>query len=240
MGNCSAVRKTLYKDEIINFYFNKFDFLYNAVGIQSAANIYFGKDVSELNTQECAMLVGMCQNPSFYNPKRKPEQTKYRRNVVLNLMAESNFITQHQADSLKQLPLELNFKKIDHNEGLAPHFREYLRQIMNAQKPDKSKYFDKEQFRGDSVNWETNPLYGWINKPENLKADGSKYSLSSDGLKIYTTINAKMQGYAEEAVKDHLANDLQPKFDKEKVGSEFAPYARSIGKAKFDRFMEKT
>ena len=233
------LEKLYTKDEIINFYFNKFDFLYNAVGIQSAANIYFGKDVSELNTQECAMLVGMCQNPSFYNPKRKPEQTKYRRNVVLNLMAESNFITQHQADSLKQLPLELNFKKIDHNEGLAPHFREYLRQIMNAQKPDYNKYFDKEQFRGDSVNWETNPLYGWINKPENLKADGSKYSLSSDGLKIYTTINAKMQGYAEDAVKEHLANTLQPKFDKEKEGSEFAPYARSIGKAKFDRFMEK-
>lgn len=228
------------KDEIINLYFNKFDFLYNAVGIQSAANVYFGKDVSELNTQECAMLVGMCQNPAFYNPKRRPEQTKYRRNVVLNLMAESSFITQQQADSLKKLPIELNFKKIDHNEGLAPHFREYLRQIMNAQKPDKSKYYDKEQFLGDSINWETNPLYGWVNKPENLKADGSKYSLTADGLKIYTTINAKMQEYAEEAVKEHLGGYLQAKFDKEKEGSEFAPYARSVGRTKFDRLMEKS
>ena len=233
------LEKLYTKDEIINFYFNKFDFLYNAVGIQSAANVYFGKDVSELNTQECAMLVGMCQNPAYYNPKRQPERTKYRRNVVLNLMAENDFITTQQADSLKKLDIELNFKKIDHNEGLAPHFREYLRQMMNAQKPDKSKYYDKEQFYGDSINWDTNPLYGWINKPENLKADGSKYSLSSDGLKIYTTINSKMQGYAEDAVKEHLSIFLQPKFDKEKEGSEFAPYARSIGKAKFDRFMKK-
>lgn len=227
------------KEEIINLYLNKFDFLYNAVGIQSAAKVYFGKNVSDLTTEECAMFIGMCQNPSVYNPKKEEEKTKYRRNVVLNLMEESNFLTEQQTDSLKQLPLGLAFQKMDHNEGLAPHFREYLRRIMNAQKPDRSKYYDAEQFLGDSINWETNPLYGWINKPENKKSNGEKYSLTADGLKIYTTINSKMQQYADEAVKEHLSNTLQPEFDKEKEGSAFAPYARAVGQAKFDRMMEK-
>lgn len=233
----SRLEKNYTKEEIINLYLNQFDFLYNAVGVQLAAQVYFNKPVNELTIEECATLVGMCKNPSLYNPVKRPEKTKDRRDVVLRQMLRSEFINQQQLDSLLTVPLQVTFSRMDHNVGLAPHFREYLRKIMNAQKPEKDKYFDKEQFLGDSVNWATNPLYGWINK--NTKPDGSKYSLTADGLKIYTTIDSRIQTYAEEAVKEHLGGYLQALFDKEKEGSEFAPYARSVGKSRFDRLMEK-
>lgn len=236
----SRIEKSYTKDEIINLYLNQFDFLYNAVGVQLAAQVYFNKPVSELTTEECATLVGMCKNPSLFNPVKRPEKTQERRNVVLNQMQRSGFLTKQQTDSLKVVPLQVTFNRMDHNVGLAPHFREYLRKIMNAQKPERGNYYDKEQFFGDSVNWATNPLYGWVNKPENRKPNGSKYSLTSDGLKIYTTIDSRMQTYAEESVKEHLGTYLQPAFNKEKEGSDFAPYARAVGKNKFDRLMEKS
>jgi penicillin-binding protein 1A len=213
------------KDEIINLYLNKFDFLYNAVGIQSASRVYFNKLPKELNIQEAATLVGMCKNPSFYNPIRQNERTKGRRNVVLEQMQKAGYISKTQLEALKQLPLVTSFKALDHKEGLAPYFREYLRMVLNAKKPDRSNYkaWQIEQYSRDSLEWETNPLYGWCRK--NKKPDGSYYNLYTDGLKIYTTIDASMQRYGESAVKEHIGDYLQPIFTKEKKGRSYGPYA---------------
>lgn len=216
------------KDEIINLYLNKFDFLNNAVGIQSAAKVYFNKSPKDLTIEEAATLVGMCKNPSQFNPKRRLDATRGRRNVVLGQMLKSNFITQAQLDSLSKLPLVLDYKKVDHKDGLAPYFREYLRMAMTAKKPVHSNYaaWQSEQFSLDSLLWETSPLYGWCNK--NLKSDGKPYNLYSDGLKIYSTINSKMQTFAEQSVEEHLSKDLQPLFDKEKKGRSYAPFSSSV------------
>ena len=130
----------LVKDEIINMYLNKFDFLYNAVGIQSAASVYFGKTPKTLSIEEAATLVGMCKNPSYFNPVRRNERTRGRRNTVLDQMQKAGYITQAECDSLKKLPLKLRFKRIDHKEGLAPYFREYLRMTLTAKKPNRKNY----------------------------------------------------------------------------------------------------
>lgn len=218
------------KEEIVNLYLNQFDFLYNAVGIQSAAQVYFNKTPKDLKAEEAATLIGMCKNPSYFNPRRYPDRTKGRRNVVLEQMYKNDYLTEQQYDSLKQTELKLDFKRVDHKDGLAPYFREYLRMAMNAKKPDKSNYasWQMEQYALDSVNWETNPLYGWCNK--NKKPDGSFYNLSTDGLKIYTTIDSRMQKYAEEAMAEHLSKELQPDFDKEKKGRAYAPFSYSVAK----------
>lgn len=216
------------KEEIINMYFNKFDFNYNAVGIQTASNVYFGKAPDKLNIEEAATLVGMCKNPALFNPLRRNERTKGRRDVVLDLMEKADYLTSAQADSLKQLPLVLSFHKADHKEGLAPYFREHLRSMMRAKKPERSDYasWQTQKYRDDSIAWVNNPLYGWCNK--NRKPDGSAYDLTADGLKIYTTIDSRMQKYAEDAVTDHLRKVLQPAFFKEKKGRASGPYSRSL------------
>lgn len=216
------------KEDIINFYLNKFDFLNNAVGIKSAAKIYFNKEPKDLTIEESAMLIGMCKNPSQYNPNRRPEPTLGRRNVVLEQMHKANLLTSAELDSLKQLPLGLNFKRVDHKDGIAPYFREYLRIMMTAKKPDRDNYasWQTEAYTQDSIQWETNPLYGWCNK--NKKSDGSNYNLYTDGLKIYTTINARMQVYAEEAVNEHIGGTIQPLFDKEKKGRSYAPFSSHV------------
>ena len=213
------------KDEILKMYLNQFDFLYNAVGIKSAAHVYFGKEAKDLNIQEAAMLTGMVKNPSIYNPIRKPERTLERRNVVLEQMYKADMITKEELDSLKQLPLGINFHKVDHKEGLAPYFREEIRQMLRATKPERSDYpsWDYQRFKDDSIQWENNPLYGWIEK--NPKPDGSKYDLYNDGLKIYTTIDSRMQQYAEEAVAEQLGGVLQPQFFREKRNTKGAPYS---------------
>ena len=218
------------KEEIINLYLNKFDFLNNAVGIQSAAKVYFNKKPKDLTIEEAATLIGMCKNPSHFNPKRRPDATKGRRNVVLEQMYKANYITKAELDSLKQLPLVLDYVRVDHKDGLAPYFREYLRVAMTAKQPDRSNYasWQSEQYTQDSISWETDPLYGWCNK--NKKSDGKPYSLYTDGLKIYATIDSKMQTYAEDAMKEHLSKDLQPLFDKEKRGRSYAPFSSSVAK----------
>ncbi len=212
------------KDEIIKMYLNQFDFLYNAVGIKSAAHVYFGKDPKDLNIEEAATLMGMVKNPSFYNPVRRNERTRERRNVVLNQMLKADYLTKEQCDSLKQLPLVLDFHRVDHKEGPAPYFREELRRMLHATKPHPSDYFDweKQKYTDDSIAWENNPLFGWIEK--NPKPDGSKYDIYTDGLKIYTTIDSRMQKYAEDAVKEHFSKTLQPRFFKEKRNTKGAPY----------------
>lgn len=213
------------KDEILKMYLNQFDFLYNAVGIKSAAYVYFGKEAKDLNIQEAAMLVGMVKNPSYYNPIRKPERTLQRRNVVLEQMCKNDKITKAELDSLQQLPMELNFHKVDHKDGLAPYFREEIRRMLRAHKPDRSEYmaWEGNKFTEDSIAWENNPLFGWIDK--NPKPDGTKYDIYNDGLKIYTTVDSRMQRYAEDAVTEHLGKDLQPAFFREKRGVKGAPYS---------------
>ncbi len=212
------------KDEIIKMYLNQFDFLNNAVGIKSAAYVYFDKDPKDLSIEESATLVGMVKNPSYYNPVRHNERTRNRRNVVFEQMNKAGMISDSELDSLKQLPLKLNFHKVDHKEGLAPYFREELRYMLKARKPERGDYasWDYQRYVDDSIAWETNPLFGWVEK--NPKPDGSKYNIYTDGLKIYTTIDSRMQRYAEDAVKTHLGKYLQPQFFREKRNVKGAPY----------------
>lgn len=214
------------KDEIIKMYLNQFDFLNNAVGIKSAAYVYFGKEPKDLNIAEAATLVGMVKNPSYYNPVRHKERTQGRRNQVFMQMYKADMISKQQLDSLNNVPLTLDFHKVDHKDGLAPYFREQLRLMLQAKKPKLSDYpsWDRQSYVDDSLAWERNPLYGWAEK--NPKPDGSKYNIYTDGLKIYATIDSRMQRYAEEAVKEHLGGYLQPKFFKEKKGVKGAPYTR--------------
>ncbi|MDE6651885.1 MAG: transglycosylase domain-containing protein, partial [Paramuribaculum sp.] len=199
----------------------------NAVGIKSAAHVYFGKHPEDLTIEEAATLVGMVKNPAYYNPVRQPERTRQRRNVVLEQMYKNDKITKQELDSLKELPLVLDFHKVDHKEGPAPYFREELRRMLKAKRPVASDYreWEKQKYVEDSIAWVTNPLFGWIEK--NPKPDGSKYDIYSDGLKIYTTIDSRMQRYAEEAVNDHMSRTLQPAFFKEKKNTKYAPYSTS-------------
>ncbi|MCB0403048.1 MAG: transglycosylase domain-containing protein, partial [Flavobacteriales bacterium] len=186
------LEKRYTKDEIISMYFNQFDFLNNAVGVESAAGVYFNKAPKDLELHEAAMLVGMAKNPSLFNPLRRPEMVQKRREVVLDQMRKYGYITQEQYDSTRVLPLGLDYKVVDHKEGMAPYFRETLRlklQELLDQKDEDGNY-------------------------RYAKSDGKPYNIYKDGLKIYTTINSKMQGYAEWAVEEYIAKTLQPQFDK--------------------------
>jgi len=225
------------KEEIINMYLNHFDFLHNAIGIRSAALIYFDKLPKDLTTAESAMLVGMLKNPSMYNPIRRPERTQQRRSVVLDQMRKAGFLTTEQFEAYKELPLmpltdnDGNYRlahSADHKAGLAPYLREYLRKIMRAPFPERSNYasWQDQQYYDDSLAWATDPLYGWCKK--NKKADGRNYDLTTDGLRIYTTINSRMQQYAEDAVVEHLRDNMQPAFNREKKGQANAPYSRKL------------
>ena len=220
------------KQEILMMYLNRFDFLNNAVGIKTAANVYFNKEPADLNIQEAATLIGMLKNPSYYNPRRFLERTRERRNVVLDQMAKNGSISQAEADILKETPLELDYQKVDFHEGGAPYLREEIRRLMTAQKPvrpNRSKYKDEVawniaygNYTTDSTEWENNSLYGWLEK--NRKPDGRKYDLYTDGLRIYTTIDLRMQQYAEEAVNEHIGGVLQPSLFAEKKGP-YGPYS---------------
>ena len=216
------------KEEIINMYLNKFDFLYNAVGIQSAARVYFGRTPKTLKIEEAATLIGMCKNPAYFNPVRKNERTRGRRNTVLEQMVKAGYLSQTECDSLKALPLTIRFTRLDHKDGLAPYFREYLRLTLTAKKPKRSDYasWQGQKFREDSLAWETNPMFGWCNK--NKRADGEFYNLYTDGLKIYTTIDSRMQQYAEQSMRDHVGKELQPAFFKEKKGRSYAPFSKDV------------
>lgn len=206
------------KEEIIKMYLNQFDFLNNAVGIKTAAHVYFNTAPDSLKIEQAAMLVGMAKNPSLYNPARadRKDAAIGRRNVVLQQMLKADLITEAECDSLCALPLEVKFTKVDHKDGIAPYFREAVRLMMQAKEPRRGDYpdWDQQRFVDDSIQWATNPLYGWVEK--NPKPDGTKYNIYTDGLRIYTSIDSRMQKYAEEAVIDHLKNTLQPQFDREK------------------------
>ena len=216
------------KDEIITMYLNYFDFLHNAVGIKTAANTYFSKEPRDLTPTESAVLVGLCKNPSYYNPVRYPERSKDRRNVVLHQMLKAGYITEAQYDSCAAEPLTLNFHIADHKQGIAVYFRDFLRRYMMAKKPERSDYpsWNYVKFHIDSINWETDPLYGWCNK--NRKKNGDTYSIYTDGLRVHTTIDSRMQEYAEQAVREHVVKFLQPAFNRENKGRANAPYSGNL------------
>ena len=224
------------KEEILTMYLNKFDFLNNAVGIKTAAFTYFGCEPKDLKIEEAATLVGMCKNPSLYNPVRYNERSRGRRNVVLDQMRKAGYITEAERDSLQALPLKLKYNRVDHKEGLATYFREYLRGVLTAKKPDKANYrgWQMQKYYEDSLDWENNPLFGWCEK--NTKKDGTKYNLYTDGLKIYTTLDSRMQQYAEDAVTEPL-KELQGYFFKEKKGAKKAPYTFRLTQEQVDEIL---
>lgn len=216
------------KEEIIALYLNYFDFLHNAVGIKTAANTYFNKEPKNLTVCEAATLIGLCKNPSLFNPVRYPERAKERRNVVLSQMVKAGYMDRAEYQNYSSEPLTLNFHRTDHKDGAATYLREFLRQYMMAKRPVRTDYpsWNNVQFVADSIAWDTDPLYGWCNK--NFKKDGSPYNVYSDGLKVFTTIDSRMQKYAEEAVYQHVARYLQPAFDKENKPKPSSPYSDKL------------
>ncbi|MBR1922252.1 MAG: transglycosylase domain-containing protein [Paludibacteraceae bacterium] len=227
------------KDEILLMYFNQFDFLHNAVGIKSASQVYFNTTPDKLKLEQAAMLVGMFKNPALYNPMRRLERTEARRNTVLEQMCKYDYITREVCDSVKAIPLQLTYRSVDHKQGTAPYFREYLRQVLTAKEPKESNYpeWNRQQYEIDRRRWDDDPLYGFCNK--NRKPDGSYYDLYQDGLRIYTTIDSRMQRYAEEAVSEHM-QDLQKRFFREKKKKSYAPFSRSLTTEEIDGLMTRT
>ena len=204
----SRLERHYTKEEIVALYLNRYDFINQAVGIESAANVYFNKPASELNVQESAMLVGMLKNSALYNPLRRPELVRDRRNVVLAQMVKYNHLEPEAADSLQGLPLGLQFQRVSHDEGAAPYFRETLRAELKRMLADKDE-------DGQYVL---------------AKADGSAYDIYRDGLRVITTIDSRMQAYAENAVHRHLAGELQESFelDLRERPEEVAPFFEDI------------
>ena len=227
------------KEEIIALYLNYFDFLHNAVGIKTAANTYFRKEPRELNTCESATLIGLCKNPSLFNPVRYPDRCRERRNVVLGQMLKAGYISSSEYDEYCNEPLTLNFHRTDHKDGQAPYFREFLRIYMSAKKPNSSDYpsWNKAQYVLDSIAWVSDPLYGWCNK--NFKKDGKPYNLNTDGLKVYTSIDSRMQRYAEEAVYYHVGKYLQPLFFQENKSKPNAPFTDQLTTKQVNSIMER-
>ena len=228
------------KDEIIAMYLNYFDFLHNAVGIKTASNTYFSKEPSQLTITESATLVGLCKNPSYFNPVRHPDRSLQRRNVVLGQMLKEGYLTQEQYDSCTQLPLALNFHVSDHKEGIATYFRDFLRRYMMATKPVRSDYpaWAEVKYTMDCIAWDEDPLYGWCNK--NTKRDGQRYNVYTDGLKVYTTIDSRMQQYAEEACHEHLVKFLQPAFEKAIGQKKNAPYSSNLSAAEVQKILQRS
>jgi penicillin-binding protein 1A len=225
------------KQEIVSMYMNAVFYGSNAYGIRAAANTFFGKHPSQLTVEEGATLVGMVNKPTRFNPVLNPELSLARRNHVLNQMRKYGFLERAAYDSIVQIPITLSYSQQDHNSGLGPYFRDMLRRVMNAHEPRRSDYRQHEDFKADSTLWRDDPLYGWLNK--NLKPDGTKYNLDKEGLKIYTTINSKMQRYAEEAVAEHLGGELQRVFFNELRWKNNRPFSNNEPKSVTDNIMRQ-
>ena len=204
------------KEEIITMYLNTVPYGSNAYGIKSAARTFFNKLPSELNVQEAAMLVGVVNAPTRYSPRSNPDRALARRNTVISRMREKGYLTRAQRDSIQALPIELDFRPISHNAGTGTYFRELLRMVMTSGKPSRESFGPGAagdwDYRQAVEQWESNPLYGWCDK--NVKANGQPYDLYRDGLKIYTTVNATMQRYAEQAVWEQMGETVQPMMDR--------------------------
>ena len=225
------------KDEIMTMYLNSIFFGSGAYGVRSASETFFGKLPSELSVEESAMLVGMVNKPTRYNPAINPDKALTRRNFVIGQMEKAGYLDKSQRDSIRLIPIELNYEVQDHNAGLAPYFRDMVRRVMNARKPRKSDYTMVEDYSADSLAWATDDLYGWLEK--NKKADGSKYDLDRDGLRIYTTINYKMQKYAEEAMAEHLGKTLQKSFWGDLKYKKNKPFSNDVDQETIDRVMKQ-
>ena len=228
------------KDEIIALYLNYFDFLHNAVGIKTAANTYFAKEPRNLTVTESAMLVGLCKNPSYFNPVRNPERCRERRNVVLQQMVKAGYLSSAECDTYAAEPLNLKFHVADHKDGIATYFRDFLRLYMMAKRPERDNYasWNMAAYYRDSINWITDPLYGWCNK--NFKKDGQPYNVYTDGLKVYTTIDSRMQAYAEQAINEHIVRFLQPAFNKENRAKATAPFSGKLTAAEVRRILMRS
>lgn len=228
------------KEEIITMYLNYFDFLHNAVGIKTASGVYFNKEPKDLTLTEAATLIGLCKNPSYFNPVRYPERCTERRNVVLGQMLKAGYLNNEEYRKAHDEPLALNFHRMDHKDGIATYFREFLRQYIMAEKPQLKDYpsWNRVQFSIDSLAWETDPLYGWCNK--NLKKNGEPYNVYTDGLKIFTTIDSRMQRYAEEAVIKHVGNYLQPAFTKENRKKPNAPFTNALKASEVKSILQRS
>lgn len=228
------------KEEIIALYLNYFDFLHNAVGIKTAANTYFNKEAKDLNIAESAMLIGLCKNPSLFNPVRFPDRARDRRNIVLGQMLKVGYLSQAEYDEYSAMPITLHFHRTDHKDGNATYFREFLRQYMMAEKPDITDYpsWNKQQYTLDSIAWVSDPLYGWCNK--NFKKDGKPYNIYTDGLRIFTTIDSRMQLYAEEAVYGHVTKFLQPAFNKENRNKKNAPFTGALSASQLRSILNRS
>lgn len=231
------LEKRYTKDEIIAMYFNTVDFGSQSFGIKAAARTFFNKSPDSLKQEEAAVLVGLLKAPSQYNPKRNPNNSTARRNIVLGQMYKYDYLTEAERDSLQAIPLKLNYSVENHNKGLSPYFRVFLSKIMNAKKPKKKNYaeYRMKQYKEDLWHWNNDPLYGWCAK--NQKPNGQNYNIYSDGLKIHTTINADMQRYAEKSVKEHLAGYLQPLFSKEKKGRRKGPFTWRLSQKQIDKIL---
>jgi len=225
------------KDEIVTMYLNAVFYGSNAYGIRSAANTFFGKHPSQLTIEEGALLVGMVNKPTRYNPALNEEAAQTRRNHVLNQMRKYRFISKIECDSVKALPIMLNYSQQDHNSGLAPYFRDMIRRTMNASEPKRSNYTQYEDYKADSTLWRDDAFYGWLNK--NLKPNGTKYDIDREGLKIYTTINSRMQRYAEEAVATHLEKSLQKDFWNDLRRKTNRPFSNNVPKSTIDNIMRQ-
>jgi penicillin-binding protein 1A len=226
------------KEEIITMYLNKFDFSYNAIGIRSAARVYFNTSPDSLNLEQAAVLVGMLKASTRYNPVRNYNLMLQRRNVVISQMEKYGYLNPGVADSVKQLPIVTQFRMEDHNSGLATYLREYIRNTMRKPEPDRNKYIQQSSYDDALWEWENNPLYGWCNK--NKKPDGTYYDIYKDGLKIYTTINSRMQQYAEQSVTEHLSKDVQPDFYKRARYFKNPPYSNDLSKKDVDDLIMKS
>ena len=228
------------KDEIIAMYLNYFDFLHNAVGIKTAANTYFSKEPKDLSVTESALLIGLCKNPSYYNPVRHPDRSLERRNVVLQQMVKAGYLSAADYEKYSKEPVNLKFHVADHKDGIAVYFRDFLRRYMMAKEPNRSEYpsWNAVRYHIDSIRWESDPLYGWCNK--NRKKNGEPYNVYTDGLKVYTTIDSRMQEHAEQAVYEHVAKFLQPAFTKEKRGRRTAPFSGSLSVDQVDKILMRS
>ena len=225
------------KDEIITMYLNQVFFGSNAYGIKSAAQTFFAKTPAALTIEEAATLVGMVNKPTRYNPALNPDKSIVRRNFVISQMAKAGYISGEQRDSIQQIPITLSYQVQDHTAGSGLYFREMLRRTMMAKEPKRSSYSQYEDYVVDSLLWADDELYGWINK--NTKPDGTKYDIYRDGLRIYTTINPKMQRYAEEAVEKHIGGDMQKRFDREVRWKKNPPFDDEVEQKWIDGIMKR-
>ncbi len=232
------LEKSYTKEEIIAMYLNIYDFNYSAIGIKSAARVYFNTTPDSLNMQEAAVIIGMLKGSSRYNPVRNYDRVFQRRNTVLTQMAKYGYIDGQVADSVKKMPIELDFRIEDHNSGRATYLREYLRFLMTRPEPDPKKFRNPASFNDAVWQWETDPLYGWCNK--NKRPDGTNYDIFTDGLKIYTTLNSKMQQYAEESVAEHLSQEIQPDFYSRAKTFRNPPYSNDLTRKQIDELVMRS